>query len=253
MPLDAEQRATSNLKSGHTFCGVVSVYVAMDHWIVKKDGKEIAVPEISTIRRWAAAGYLKDGDLIFGPTTKEWVRLDQLPEMSAGNQPTDLLIRQGGHEYRAASLDVLREWVREGRILPESTVFDAQTERWMYVRTLPGIAVPSPAAPLRVVEVAKNYRHLVAWLGIQILFSIWYALADSLAILVGPMLLVTVFALAYYAYETARALGSTSALLWAAAMLIPCVNLLTLLMLSSRANEVCRANGIRVGLFGPEL
>jgi hypothetical protein len=239
----------------------------MDSWIVRRDGNDISVPDVSTIQRWAEAGYLKEGDLIFRPASQEWMRLDQVPEINecrrangaevSGNPSSsldgDLLIRQGGREYRAPNLETLQVWVSEGRILPESTFFDPQSGRWSYIRTLPGMSIPPSAAPLRVVDVARNYRQLVVWLGIQILFSIWFALADSLAILVGPVLVATVFALAYYAHETAKALGSTSALIWAAAMLVPCVNLFTLLALSSRATEVCKANGIRVGLFGPEL
>ena len=166
----------------------------------------------------------------------------------------DLLIRQGGQEYRAADPETLRTWVREGRILLDSTFFDESSNRWLYVRNLPGIAGGAPSnMPLQVVDVARNYRNLVVWVGIQILFSIWFALADSLAFLAGPILLATVVALAYYAHETAKALGSPSALLWAAAMLMPCINLFTLSALSSRAGEVCRTNGIRVGFLGPEV
>lgn len=68
-----------------------------------------------------------------------------------------------------------------------------------------------------------------------------------------PALLVTIVALALYAYRTAEALGSSSALLWAVAMLIPCINVLTLLMLSSNATDVCRANGTPVGILGPRV
>jgi hypothetical protein len=199
--------------------------------------------------------------------SQQWMRPDQLPEMSewrqkapddvAQNQPprshNDLVVRQGDREYRAANLATLQTWVREGRIRSESTVFDETAGRWLFVRALPGIVLPSAQSPLKVVEVARNYRHLVVWVGIQILFSIWFALADSLAILVAPILLASVLALAYYAHETAKALGSSSALLWAAAMLVPCINLFTLLALSSRASDVCRNNGIRVGFFGPEV
>lgn len=54
------------------------------------------------------------------------------------------------------------------------------------------------------------------------------------------------------AYRTAQALGSSSPVLWALAMLLPLVSLITLLALSAKASKVCRENGIPVGLFGPK-
>ncbi len=239
----------------------------MKTWVVRRNGKDIAV-DLATIRRWATAGYLKPDDLIFRPDSQEWVRPDQLPELTTSSHPSvdsitqtvaprsggSVMIRQGSQEYRAPDLATLRAWVREGRILLDSTFFDESTNRWLHVRTLPDmVAGPSASSPLKVVDVARNYRNLVVWVGIQILFSIWFALADSLAPLVAPILVATVVALVYYAHETAKALGSPSALLWAAAMLMPCVNLFTLAALSSRASQICRANGIRVGLLGPKL
>ncbi|HEV7766046.1 MAG TPA: hypothetical protein VGQ76_13660 [Thermoanaerobaculia bacterium] len=238
----------------------------MDSWILKRNGNNVSVPDAATLRRWALAGYLKDGDLIFRPMSQQWVRPEDLPELEewrrAAAEPdarvekrlhTHLTIRQGDHEYRAETLEILQAWVNDGRILLGSTVFDEKSERWIDVRAFPGIAVPTSHAPLRVVEVARNYRHLVVWVGIQLLFSVWFALANSPAILAWPVLLASVLVLAYYAHETAKALGSSSALLWAAAMLMPCINIFTLLALSSRASAVCKANGIRVGFFGPEL
>ncbi len=66
-------------------------------------------------------------------------------------------------------------------------------------------------------------------------------------------LIVTVCALAYYGYMTATALGSGVGWLWALAMFVPCANVITLLVLSSKATRMCRANGIPVGFFGPKL
>jgi hypothetical protein len=57
----------------------------------------------------------------------------------------------------------------------------------------------------------------------------------------------------FYVYRTAKSLGSTSGAIWAIAMLVPLVNVLTLLALSSKASAVCRANGIEIGLLGPRI
>ena len=73
----------------------------------------------------------------------------------------------------------------------------------------------------------------------------------SLAVLVGTV--VTILALAYYGYLTATALGSGVGWLWGLAMFVPCANVITLLLLSSKATTACRANGIKVGFFGPKV
>ena len=42
-------------------------------------------------------------------------------------------------------------------------------------------------------------------------------------------------------------------MLWAAAILVPLVNVITLVALSLKATKACRANGVEVGLLGPRL
>lgn len=235
----------------------------MDTWMVKRDGREIAVCDVTTIRRWAQEGHLRPDDLIFSPTVQAWISPDHVAEIQdvdvrsadhSARSDTELVVRQGVAEYRVASLDVLRVWAREGRIQPDSTVYADKVQRWVFVKSLPGVEFPaSGAPPVRVVDVATNYRQMVVWFGVQLLISIWLSVADSLQFLVVPVLVLSIVALSYYAHQTARSLGSPYAIVWAVGMLAPCINLLILLALSSRANDVCRANGIRVGLMGPEL
>ncbi|HEX5758194.1 MAG TPA: hypothetical protein VF121_03275 [Thermoanaerobaculia bacterium] len=118
------------------------------------------------------------------------------------------------------------------------------------------------AGELDVAGLALAYRQLVLWFGAQLVLSLaWLGLEPVaeggagaiLAFGVSLGLLATAFALAYYAYRTATALGSKSGVLWAIAMLVPCVNMITLLVLSSKATQACRANGIPVGFFGPKV
>ncbi len=54
-------------------------------------------------------------------------------------------------------------------------------------------------------------------------------------------------------YRAASALGAGSPALWAVGAFISPLNLLLVLALSSRVNEALRAQGVRVGFFGPEL
>jgi hypothetical protein len=199
---------------------------AVNTWIVRRNGKDISV-DLPKIRRWATIGYLKPDDLILRPDSQEWVHPDQLPELTgsrdssidgvaeteAPRSSSGIVVRQGDKEYCAADLEMLRTWVREGRVLLDSTFFDEQSKQWSYVGTLPAMASVPLNTPLRVVDLARSYRNLVVWVGLQIVFAIWFALAGSLALLVAPILLATVLALAYYAHETAKALGSRSALL----------------------------------------
>lgn len=166
--------------------------------------------------------------------------------------PTDFLIRQDGQEFRAPDPATLLRWAREGRIRQNSQVFHPGLNRWMSARDVPELATAHrPAA--HIADLARNYRQLVLWFGLQLIVVPASRAFPDLALLFGPLLLVTIGALVYYAYHTARALPSPSPIAWAAAMLIPCVNALTLLALSSRATAVCRANGIPVGLLGPRV
>lgn len=118
-------------------------------------------------------------------------------------------------------------------------------------------------AQLDVPKLAVSYRRLVLWFGVQLVISIAgmvggavlgdTALGALFAVVYLLCMLVTIGALMYYAYRAAAALGSRLAILWAIAMLIPFLNAITLLVLSSRATKACRKAGIPVGLLGPKL
>ena len=116
---------------------------------------------------------------------------------------------------------------------------------------------------LDAAALAHAYRFLVVWFGVQLLISaasamvqiaaLGGALAIILSLLISGAMVATFIALVYYGYRTAAALGSSVAWLWAVAMVIPCLNVITLLALSSNATSACRANGIEVGLLGPKV
>jgi hypothetical protein len=166
--------------------------------------------------------------------------------------PTDFIIRQDGKEFRAPDLSTLRLWAKERRVRPESQVFHPKRNQWSRAQDMPELE-PEYRASLNVANLAKNYRALVLGVGVQILFTALSRTQPDLALFVLPVLLVTIGALTYYAYQTAKALGADIPVLWAVAMFIPCVNVITLLVLSSKAQAVCRANGIPVGFFGPKV
>jgi len=115
----------------------------------------------------------------------------------------------------------------------------------------------------RISALAGAYRRPVLWFGAQLLLTCG---AMSAGALVGDSILgglvglgalagtlVTIGALAYYGYRTAGALGSRLGWLWGLAMFVPYANVITLLLLSSRATRACAAHGVPVGLLGPKI
>lgn len=116
-------------------------------------------------------------------------------------------------------------------------------------------------ADLDVSGLATAYRRLVLWFGAQLIVGFVRVVtepAEGPVGLIGAAVVVvgvlaTMIALVYYGYRTAQALGSDAAWVWGAAMLVPCISLITLLVLSSKATRACKAHGVPVGLFGPKV
>jgi hypothetical protein len=102
---------------------------------------------------------------------------------------------------------------------------------------------------------ARAYKSLVSWFGVQLLIEIFSSSVPPgpLKGLVSLALLASIVPLTIFAYRTAKALGSSLAAVWAVAMFVPCVNVITLLVLSSRATSACRQRNIPVGFFGPKI
>jgi hypothetical protein len=125
------------------------------------------------------------------------------------------------------------------------------------------MAQQQPAAIVDSGKLAFAYRRLVLWFGAELLlfvgsfglhaFSPESAIGAVLGISIMVAFWVTALALGYYGFRTAAALGSRVAWLWGIAMLVPYMNAISLLLLSSRASKACTAQGIPVGLLGPRL
>lgn len=117
-------------------------------------------------------------------------------------------------------------------------------------------------APVRNAEtIARLYRRLVILVGLQLLlsfgripalFSLRSPLAAAVLMVVFALLLLGVYvATAVTAYQLTRQMGQSVPILWAIAMFIPCINIITLLVISANAQSWCRQHGIKVGLLGP--
>lgn len=132
----------------------------------------------------------------------------------------------------------------------------------------PGWVPPAPRRlgvfPLTGAEaMARLYRRLILLVGLQLFVcfalvstSPWIAKApDDAAGLVGCsvflILLVLFVGIAVVTYKLAPHLVGGLPLAWAIFMFLPCVNIVGLLILSSKAQAWCKQYGIRVGLLGP--
>jgi hypothetical protein len=233
-------------------------------WIVQRDGNETSVPNTESLKGWAKRGGVKPSDLVFHPVLQRWMYAQDVLELrdcliddSASDSDSqrgqrDYIVRQNQQEFRAPDVATLREWADEGRLLPNADVFDPTLNRWLAAGSMDGLQGVYGKRAINVRALARHYRQLVGIVGLQLLISPLF-LSDTLALLVLPATIATSIALTYCAYRTAEALGSPSAALWAVAMFVPCVNIFTLLALSSNATAACRAAGIKVGFLGPEV
>lgn len=254
---------------------------AMSGWIIKRGAREVPIPDEATLRKWADEGRFNPGDLIFHPDLQRWLYAKDVLEIQSAcpkqttitppsattspsstvpsaRQPTnavtdDFIIRQAGQDFLAPNVATLRVWAQEGRVRRDSYIFHPVLNRWAYARDMAELEESFGKTTTSVSNLAHSYRQLVLWVGAQILVSIGIPVLESLSLILVPALIVTIVAIAFYAFRTAEALGSSSAPLWAVALLIPCINIITLLVLSSKATEICRANGVPVGFLGPRV
>lgn len=116
------------------------------------------------------------------------------------------------------------------------------------------------AVPLKRVEaVARLYRRLVLLVGLQIAVGLFQIPSETspsqeagpLALMTSLILLVLLIWIAITAYGLTKQLGESLPILWAILMFFPCLNIIVLLVLSSRSQTWCHRYGIKVGLLGP--
>jgi hypothetical protein len=120
----------------------------------------------------------------------------------------------------------------------------------------PGSA-PGPSFFTDAEAIARYYRQLVLLVGVQLLAGYFrlpsqrQSTPSVLAMVASWVLICILIALAFTAYKLTQHLGSKVPIVWAIVMFIPCVNILGLLVLSSKAQTWCRQYGVKVGFFGP--
>lgn len=118
----------------------------------------------------------------------------------------------------------------------------------------------------QLISVAKWQRYVILMVILQIIANIWvsiqkesgsqparsYEAAPSvlLALVLAVFCLVVVVLSIYGIYKLALSLGKPAPVLYALAMVLPCVSLIVLLVLNSQATQMLKSNGIDVGLMG---
>ena len=129
--------------------------------------------------------------------------------------------------------------------------------------TLPPLPSTAPSAqlsndvPLEAEEIAKYYRFLVLLVGLQLVLGFFQfpgmssAEPGALTLVLSLALLGLLAAIAFTAYHLTRLLGESLPILWGIAMFLPCINIIGLLLISSKAQVWCKRYGIAVGFFGP--
>lgn len=183
----------------------------------------------------------------------------------------------GEQRQGPVTIDELVEILRSAPDPHSVAVWRGGMPEWQAAGAVPGLSrrLPPPARPLQpraetgvpfedAEAIARLYRRLVLLVGLQLLLGclvraplVGVEGADPsggvlLISLAGTLVLIGVLVgLAITAYRLAPLLGEGLPVLWAIAMFIPCVNILTLLVLSSKATAWCRMYGIKVGFLGP--
>ena len=94
--------------------------------------------------------------------------------------------------------------------------------------------------------------------GLQLLLGVLRAplmavpAAATLMAVVGLLVwLGSAVALALTAYALTEHMRTGVPVLWAIAMFLPCINVISLLVLSAKSQTWCRQHGVKVGFLGP--
>ncbi|HEY0512973.1 MAG TPA: DUF4339 domain-containing protein [Thermoanaerobaculia bacterium] len=127
-------------------------------------------------------------------------------------------------------------------------------------RSFQPASAASMSVPFEDAEaIARLYRRLVLLVGLQIVLGFFqlpgqmshFAGSSALALVSSLALIVLFVGTAVTTYKLTAHLGESLPILWAVAMFIPCLNIIVLLVISSKAQGWCRRYGIKVGFFGP--
>jgi len=195
------------------------------------------------LRQMVASGALPHDSLIWREGMAEWKPYSTVLGPNAGVAvtptgavqcavckqafPADQTIRYGESNVCAACKPTFLQRLREG-------VADGSNNATLYA-------------------IAVNQRRVILCFGILLLCNIGQVAMATILPILAPILmigsLVTMVVSIVFVYRLAKALGYI-AIIYAIAMVIPCISLITLLVIVSRATNTLKKAGIKVGFFG---
>ena len=201
------------------------------------NGQQLGPVSEEQLRQMVAAGQLNAATLIWREGMAEWQPIAAvIPGMGSASVqcseckemfPVDQTLQISGRTVCAGCKPRYMQGLREGTI-------DTGKNEMLY-------------------KVALHQRRVLMCFLALLTFNIGQVALSAIIPMAAPLLAIgslvaMIFGL-FAVYRLAKALGYT-AILYAIAMLIPCVNLLTLLVVISRATKVLKENGVKVGFLG---
>ena len=184
-------------------------------------------------------------------------------------------INRAGQTVGTFDFEALKAAVQAGQVLPTDFVWAPGMPEWKSVSVFlaEAAAPPSQTSAIsaeRIRAVASNHRAmnlclLFSILAVILLGAMGGALAagtdEGAGRAIGTLLLIAVF----YAlliglfvfwcvkvYKLASALQAGPAFLWVIGMLVPCFSYVIVLVLSQKAGNFLKANGVKVGFLGAD-
>jgi hypothetical protein len=184
-------------------------------------------------------------------------------------------INRAGQTVGTYDFEALKAAVQAGQVLPTDFVWAPGMPEWKSVSIFlaEASAPPSQSSAIsaeRIRAVASNHRAmnlclLVSILAMVLLVAMGGVLAastdDQAGRAIGGFLLMSAFyvlALVLFVfwcvkvYKLADALQAGPAFLWVIGMLVPCFSYVIVLVLSQKAGNFLKANGVKVGFLGAD-
>jgi hypothetical protein len=102
-------------------------------YVIRRAGQRYRAPNQEALSAWISAGRVRLDDEVKGEGEGEeaWRRFERDPELRRLFSYDDcVLVRRGGHTYRAHELALVVRWAREGKVAPSDEVYVPEDDAW---------------------------------------------------------------------------------------------------------------------------
>ncbi|MEI6248515.1 MAG: DUF4339 domain-containing protein [Verrucomicrobiota bacterium] len=187
-------------------------------------------------------------------------------------------ISRAGQTIGTYDIEALKAAVLSGQVLATDLAWTQGMPEWKSVSiVLAGESVPlsqgSAISAERIRTVASNHRAMNLCLLVSILAAIFFIILGGAVSTglqgegskAGAAVTLIMFAVVFYAlllalfvfwcikvYKLADALQAGPAFLWVLGMFVPCLSYVFVLILSQKAGNFLKANGVKVGFLGAD-